>query len=264
MAYLLFGSLLLFFSPAVSFAGEIMFEGYYKIELSGTHIGYAIQRYEFEPKDKSFTNTSFMRLKAGGQVQQESLKAKTNDKFQPLSYQYTATAGDVIKTIDATFKGEIMTLKIIDGKKQRNETHKIPKGTFFSSFLTYLMLQKKLELNQAFQYSAIAEEEGASYNGKALIESKEPKGHYEAYRILNSYKGEKFVSMVGVVKDAKDPSKNVRGDVLGANSPVKNLSSTLVSPAALATEGHVVPNKILISLFGGMPTGQANLLSKEK
>jgi hypothetical protein len=51
---------------------------------------------------------------------------------------------------------------------------------------------------------------------------------------------------------------------MGANSPVKNLSSTLVSPAALATEGHIVPNKILISLFGGMPTGQANLLSKEK
>jgi hypothetical protein len=264
MPILLFGVLALFFSPVPAFSSEIMFEGYYKIELAGKHIGYAIQRYEFEPKDKSFTNTSFMRLKIGEQVQQESLKAKTNDKFQPLSYQYTATAGNTIKTIDGSFKGDVMTVKITDGKKVKTETSKIPKGTFFSSFLTYLMLQKKLELNQAFQYSAIAEEDGGSYNGKALIESKEPKAGYEAYRILNSFKGEKFVSKVGVVKDAKDPAKNVRGDVLGTASPSKNLQTTLVSPAALATEGHILPNKTLIALFGGMPTGNANLVAKEK
>jgi len=264
MSYLLFGVLTLFFSPAPSWAGEIMFEGYYKIELSGKHIGYAIQRYEFDPKDKSFTNTSFMRVKAGPQVQQESLKAKTNDKFQPISYQYTATSGDVIKTIDGTFQGDVMTVKITDGKKVNTEKSKMPKGTFFSSFLTYMMLQKKLELNQAFQYSAIAEEDGGSYNGKALIESKEPRGGFEAYRILNQFKGEKFVSIVGVVKDAKDPAKNVRGDMLGATSPVKNLSTTLVSSATQATEGQIVPNKTLIALFGGMPAGTANLLAKEK
>lgn len=262
MPILLFGVISLFFSPGAAFAAEIMFEGYYKIDLGGKHIGYAIQRYEFEPKDKSFTNTSFMRIKIGEKVSQQSLKAKTNDKFQPLSYNYTGAEGDAIKTIDGTFKGETMTVKITDGKKVKNEVSKLPKGTFFSSFLTYLMLQKKLELNQAFQYSAIAEEDGGSYNGKALIESKEPKTGYEVYRILNSFKGEKFVSLVGVVKDAKDPAKNVRGDVLGTNSPVQKLESTLV-PASQATEGQIVPNKTLTALFGGMPLGTANLLSEK-
>jgi len=264
MAYLLFGVITLFFSPVAALAAEIMFEGYYRIDLEGKHVGYAIQRYEFEPKDKTFQTVSFLKAKFGDQSVQESLKAKSNDKFQPISYQYTLQAGDQVKAIDASFKGETMKLKITDGKKVRDETHKIPKGTFLSSFLTYLMLQKKLELNQAFQYSGVAEEDGASYNGKALVESKESKGAYEAYRILNSFKGEKFVSNVAVVKDAKDPSKNVRGEVLGTSSPTKNLSTTLVASPALATEGQTVPNKTLIALFGAMPTGKANLLAKEK
>lgn len=260
MAYLLFGLLTLFFSPDNAIAADIMFEGYYKIELAGKHIGYAIQRYEFEAKDKAFLHTSFVRLKIGDEIRQESLKAKSNDKFQPISYQYTGQIGDKITAVDASFKGEIMTLKITDGKKVRNETYKIPKGTFLSSFLTYLMLQKKLSINQAFQYSAVAEEEGNSYNGKALIESKENAEKYEVFRILNSYKGEKFVSRVGVVKDASNPDKNIRGDVLGTSSPTKNLATTLVANPSTATDGHIVPNKTLITLFGTVPTGKANLL----
>ncbi len=258
MTYRLFGVLLLFFSPVASLAGEIMFEGYYRIDLAGKHIGYTIQRYEFEPKDRSFQTISFVRIKTGDEVMQESLKAKSNDKFQPISYQYTMTSGKTVKTIDATFKGEIMKVKIIDGKKVLDQTHKLPKGTFMSSFLTYLMLQKKLSINQAFQYSAVAEEDAASYNGKALIESKEPQGAYEVLRILNSFKAEKFVAKVAVVKDPKDPEKNIRGEVLGTASPTKNLSTELVD-ASVATEGHIVPNKILVDLFGGMPSGKINL-----
>jgi hypothetical protein len=261
MTYRLFGILILFFSPVAAFAAEIMFEGYYRIELDGKHIGYTVQRYEFEPKDKTFTAISFLRAKFGEKIVQESLKAKSNDKFQPVSYQYTSLFGNEMKTIDGGFKGEIMSLKIIDGKKVRDEKHKIPKGTFFSGFLTYLMLQKPLTINQAFQYSAIAEEDGASYDGKALIESKEAKPEYEVLRILNSFKGEKFISKVAVVKDAKDAAKNIKGEVLGTTSPSKNLSTELVAQASQATEGHMVPNKILIDLFGTMPTGKVNLLN---
>ncbi len=263
MPTLLFVTFALIFSPAAALAGEIMFEGYYKIELGGKHIGYSIQRYEFDPKDKSFTNISFTRFKIGDKVSQQSIKTKANNKFEPLSYNYTATEGETIKTIDGTFKGETMTVKITDGKKVKTEVSKLPKGTFFSNFLTFLMLLKKIEVDEAFQYSAIAEEDGASYSGKALIESKEPAEKFVTYRILNIFKKEKFISKVGVVKDAKDANKNVRGEVFGVSLPAQNLSTSLV-PAAQATEGQVVPNKTLISLFGGMPSGTVNLLNKAK
>lgn len=263
MRYRLFGVLLLCFSPVTTFAAEIMFEGYYRIELSGKHIGYSIQRYEFDPKDKTFSTISFLRIKTGEEVMQESLKAKANDKFQPVSYNYTLAQGKTLKTIDATFKGEVMTVKIIDGKQVHDQKHKLPKGTFLSSFLTYLMLQKRMKLDQAFQYSAVAEEDAASYNGKALIESKEGKTSYEVLRILNSFKGEKFVAKVAVVKDPKEADKYLRGEVLGTGSPTKNITTELVE-SSRATENQIVPNKVLIDIFGNMPTGKTNLLTAEK
>ena len=243
-------------------ASEIMFEGYYKISLENKPIGYVIQRYEFDPAKKQFISTSFQRAKLGGKIVQESLKAFADDKFRPLSYQYTAQVGDEIKVIDGTFKGEIMKLMITDGKKTaRNETYKNPKGTFLSSFLVYIMMQKKLALNEAFKYSAIAEEDGSSTYGTSWLETKEDKGGYVLFRVLNSFKGEKYASNLAVVPDPKSPDHFIKGEVLGTISPVKNVSTELMASPAQATEGQMVPNKVLITLFGNMPTGKLNMVS---
>lgn len=257
----LFGLIALFFSPGSVFAGEIMFEGYYRIELAGKHVGYSIQRYEFDPKSKTFDSISFLRLKIGDQVTQQSLKAKANDKFNPISYQFTSQDGKDIKTIDASFKGEIMQLKISDGKKLKNETHKIPKGSFLTSFLQYLMMQKPMPLNQAFKYSAIAEEDGGSYWGKALLSAKEDRNGYVVLKILNTFKNEDFVSKLAAVPDSKEKDKYVKGEILGTSSPSSSVSSELVTSANLATEGQLVPNKTLISIFGSMPTGKINIIA---
>ena len=257
----LFGILLLFFSPGPLFAGEIMFEGYYRVELQGKQIGYTILRYEFEPKTSIFEAKSFLRVKFGDKIVQESTKAKATDKFKPISYQYTSQVGDEIHAVDATFSGEVMKTTFSDGKKVRTENSKIPKGTFLSSFLPYLMLQQKLEIGQNFQYSAVAEEDGASYAGKAMMQSKEVKPGYELFTVLNRFKGEEFISKMAIVKDGKG-EKNVKGEVFGTLSPAKNLSTRLMGSAALATEGQVVPNKILLTVFGGIPSGKINMVAE--
>lgn len=74
---------------SAAFAGEIMFEGYYKVELEQKPIGFAIQRYEYDDKTKNFTSTYFLKVNLGGQTRQESLKAVSNDKFHPISFSYT-------------------------------------------------------------------------------------------------------------------------------------------------------------------------------
>lgn len=267
MRTFLFGLLVLIFSPGSAFASEIMFEGYYRIEVGGKHIGYTIQRYEYDGKGKSFTSTSFLRAKMGDKIIQESLKAKSNDKFQPISYQYTTQVNETVKGIDATFKGQVMTIKRIDGKQLKTETYKIPEGTFLSSFLMFVMLQKKLPINQAFKYSGIAEEEGSSYWGKAWLESKEAKGSYVNFRVLNSFKGEEFISKLSAVPDPAEKDKYVKAEILGTESPKQSLTTELVASPASATEGQVVPNKILVGLFGAMPTGKVNMIAtppKEK
>lgn len=264
MLNILFGLLALFFSlgePA--FAGEIMFEGYYRIEVGGKPVGYTIQRYEYDPKAKTFEVTQFLRAKFGDKIFQESLKGKANDKFNPISYAYTSQVNDQLKAIDASFKGQIMTLKIRDAKsdKIKTETHKIPKGTFLSSFLIYVMLQKKLPLNQAFKYSGIAEEEGASYWGKAWLKSKQDQGKVVVFRVLNSFKGEEFISKLMAVPDPAEKDKYVKSEVLGTESPKQNLTTRLVDSPHLATEGQILPNKIIVSLFGGIPSGKINMVA---
>lgn len=258
----LFGVLLLFFSPALGFATDLMFEGYYKVTLKGESIGYSIQRFAFDPKTKQFSAISFLRIKIGDLTVQESLKALADDKFKPVSYQYTSQSGDALKSIDASFKGEVMTLKIGNGKEVRTEQHKIPKGTFLSTFLTYMLLQKPLNVKTAFKYSGIAEEDGASYWGKTLIDSQTKKAGYTELRVLNQFKGENFISILGATPMLNEEDKFTKAEVISTASPVKSIATELVREAQLATKGHTVPLSTLKSLFGGVPTGQANLLAK--
>ncbi|MGE3760582.1 MAG: hypothetical protein AB7H97_22650 [Pseudobdellovibrionaceae bacterium] len=263
MSILLFGLFGLFFSPAQSAqAAEIIFEGYYRVEVEGSGVGYAIQRYEFDPKAKTFQAISFLRTKIGDQVVQESLKAKSNNKFQPISYNYTSLVGTALSSIDATFKGTIMTVKKSDGKAVKTETSKIPEGTFLSTFLIFVMLQKKLIVDQAFKYSAVAEEDGASYNGKAWLQAKEGSGPLTKFRILNTFKGQDFISNVVATPDPNPAEKDkyVKAEITGTDSPKMKLTTRLL-PANAATEGQMVPNKTLISLFGGVPTGKVNVVA---
>lgn len=253
---------LLCLSPAHVFAGEVMFEGFYKIKLENKPIGYQIQRFEFDPKTKTFTHTGFTRIKIGSRVVQESLKAEANDKLEPVKYQYTSQDGDQTKTIDAVIKGQNMTFTTTEGKKPpKTQISKMPKGTFFSSFLLYVMLKKKIAPQTAFQYSAIAEEDGNSYDGKALFESKEAKAGYVAFRVLNSFKAEKFYSTLALVPDGDKADMYTRGEALATLSPAKNIGFELLATPSQATEGELLPNKILMTLFGNMPTGKVNLLA---
>lgn len=260
----LFGLATLFLSPVTAFAGEIMFEGYYKIELFGKHVGYQVQRYEFDPKTKSFEATTFLRLKLGDVTKQESVKAKANDKFQPLSYQFTSLENDKTSGIDATFKGEVMTLKKFTSEKKnevRNETYKIPKDSFMSTFLMFVLLKKDFPLNQPFKYSGIAEELGVSSWGKTLVESKEIKGKVAKIKVLNSFEGQDSICNVAALPDPSAKDKFMKAEIVDVEVPASGLTSKLVANAQSATEGQTVPTKTLISLFGSVPSGKVNVVA---
>lgn len=236
-------------------AGEIMFDGYYRVELEGKHVGFVVQRYEFDSSKKNFTSTIFTKMKIGTLLRQESLKAVSSDKFQPLSFQYTFSEGDSIKTVDAIYKNQAdkvtASLTINDGKNTKALTSVSPKGTFLSSFLAYLMLQSGIDVGKKFAYSAVAEEDGNSYRGEAWVKEPAKFAGQDAMRVVNKFKGESFVSYV-----------NKKGDVLGTESPKQNLNTILVASPALATEDQTVPNKILRQLFGDIPLGKVNPIAR--
>lgn len=247
----LFFSLALFSQPAWSL--QTLFDGYYRLTLEDKAIGYMVQVYQYDDKKKTFHTTYFLKTnKLGGDIQ-ESVKASSNNKFEPISYAYTSKSGSTVKTIDASFKKNIMKITITDGKMKRDETHKMPEGSFLSSFLGYLMLQKGISVGKKFSYKAIAEEDGNNYDGEAWVKEKTEYLAQPSFRILNKFKGAQFVSFM-----------SEKGEVLGTTSPQTNVSAQLKTTPSEATKDFVVPNQTLKLLFGKVPTGKINSLHKEK
>jgi hypothetical protein len=244
----LIGFFALAFSPFATWAkSEVMFEGYSKISVGDKHVGYTIQRYEFDAKKKQFKSTYFIQTSADAGGINESLVALADDKFQPISYQYTAKVGATIKIIDAKFDKGVMSATIGNGKVSQNLQKKIAPGVFLSTFLGYLMLQKGYEVGKKFSYTAVAEEDAEVYKGEALIKEQARFKDQDVFRILNTFKDAQFVSYV-----------NPKGEVFGTTSPVQKIATELVAQPAEATQGLLLPAPSLKILFQGVPRGNVH------
>jgi len=221
---------------------SLLFEGWFQVLLGSKKIGYLVERYEF--KDGKFLVTTYLKTNADGNNVTESLKGVSGGDLTPISYQYTSKVGDKIKLIDATVKGDTMTLTILDGSKKTQTTKRFKKGTFLSSMLIYLVLSQKngLKVGNDFKYNAIAEEEGTAYTGSILVKNQEPVRGKPATRLINEFKGDKYITWV-----------TARGETLLTRQPDRNVDVRFAETKAEATEGLTVNNKDLELLFGKIP-----------
>lgn len=234
---------------------DTLFEGYAKILLAGKHVGFIVQRYEFDSKKKEFKATYYLRTTAAGGNITESLSAKSNAKLNPISYSFTELVNDHAKLIDASFKGDSMTIVKKEGGGSTTTTKKIPKGSFLSSFLVYLMLQGKEGIKPGVKYSyqAIAEEDAAVYSGEAAVASQETTKGIETFKVLNTFKGAKFISFV-----------THKGEILSTLSPAQDISTEVVASIDEATSapGLSVNTSNIALLFGALPKGTDNAISR--
>ena len=150
---------------------NILFEGYSKIILNGLHVGYAILRYEFDPKKKRFQATYLVKTEEQGGNILESLKAVADQDLKPISYQYVSLIEKKPKTIDVTFKGQKMTGTLKEGKVTKKLISDLPKGTGLAIFLYYLILRSPegLKTETKYNYKALAEEDAKVYDGVAIV-----------------------------------------------------------------------------------------------
>lgn len=236
-------------------SADVLFEGYSKVLLSGTHVGYAVQRYEFDPKKKEFSTVYYLKTGATGGNLTESLKARATASLKPISYQYTVLVGDKPKTIDATFKNDTMTAIVRENGKQESVQKKLPKGAFLASFLGYLMLQGKEGIKKGvkYGYQAIAEEDAVLYAGEAYISDEETVSGVNVFKILNTFKGSQFYSYV-----------THKGEAILTRSPVQQVETVLVATAAEATGGLSFNPGNLELLFGSVPKGTENVIARRE
>lgn len=233
---------------------DVLFEGYSKIMLETTHIGYVIQRYDFNAKSKEFSTTYYLRTQPPANDVIESLKARADAGLKPLGYQYTELSGGKARTVDATFKNDMMTIAIVEnGQRKTLAPKKVPKGAFLSSFLGYLMLQGKegIKVGVKYNYQAIAEEDGGIYDGEAFIKAEETVNGVNAFKVLNTFKKTNFASHI-----------TSKGEIIDTLSPVQGISTQLVSSIQEATGGKSVNQNQLRQLFGAVPKGQENVIAR--
>jgi hypothetical protein len=241
-------------ATSFSLHAETLFEGYYKVLSGGTHVGYMIARYEFDTKKKQFIATTFVKTGELAGNLTESLKAVATEDLKPISYQDTALIGTVTKIVDAKFEKGKMNATIKDGEKTERVNIALPKGTFLSCFLTYLMLKSKegLKPDTKYDYQAIVEEKAKIAKGFALIKAQEDFNGMKAFRVINEFFDSKFISYM-----------DDHGEIFSVKTPATGISQELVPQPSMATGQFQIPTSLLKVLFGGVPTGQINALSKK-
>lgn len=243
--------LFIFLCSSTSWATPI-FEGYYKLSLNNNHIGYVIQRYNLDSQKKTFSSTHYIYLKLAGNTDIESLHAESDLDFTPKSYKYTSMTGKDTLTIDASVKGKKIAIKTIKNGKPLIKEIPLQKNVFLSSFLSHMMLknEKGIAVNNKYQYSAIAEEEGKVYNGKAWVKEQIKEQGLDCFRVLNTFKGEKFVNYV-----------NSKGESIKTVVPTTQLVAQLMKEPKEAHKGLPFNDKTIKLLFGDVPKGTTNMLS---
>ena len=118
MVYLKYVFLFLYLFCSKSFADvTILFDGYSKVLSGSVHIGYVVNRYEFDNKKNQFISTYFIKTNELGGNLTESLKAYATKDMKPISYQYTTLLGKQTKTVDAKFEKNKILATITDGTK---------------------------------------------------------------------------------------------------------------------------------------------------
>ncbi len=252
--------LLVFLTPQLGLAAnKTLFEGYYKILSGDQHVGYYIQRYELDPKLRQFISTYFLRTNAVGGNISESLKAYSTDKLNPIKYQYTSLQGKVAKTIDANVRSgkkddSILQVKINENGKLRVFEKEIEKGTFFSTFLIYLLMQGEKGITPGVKYNfrAVAEEDGKALPGEVFVESETKKMGVDVYKVLYTFKRTQFVNFITQF-----------GESIISVSPALQISAEMVTSPELATAGMPYNEKSLSLLFGGVPKGEQHSLKNK-
>ncbi|CAN5724991.1 hypothetical protein BH10BDE1_BH10BDE1_29710 [soil metagenome] len=234
-------------------SAAILFEGWSKVLISGKHVGYVVQRYDFDEKKKEFRSTHFLKTNADSGGLTESLVARADASFKPIAYQYTNVVSGKPTLIDATFKGDKMTAVVTEGKEKKTIKNTMPKGTFLSVFLGYVMLQGKEGLKKGvkYEYQGVLEESALISKGEAYIAEEETVSGIPVFRILNTINGSKFISLA-----------THKAEILGTVSPSIGVQTVLVATMEEAIAGLPVNNQALTQLFGSMPKGKDNEIAR--
>lgn len=229
---------------------DVLAEGWYKLLLGQQHIGYIVQRFELDTKKNQVIMTSFLRTNTLGGDITESLQSFSTTGFEPISYQYSILKGKDATLIDGKFANGNATVKVTEKGETKTHKYKVPKGSFLSYFLGYVMTSfenpkdpsdKGIKVGRSFSYKAIAEEDGQLSDGTADVIGTEKINGHDTFRIRVKYKNIQSIS-----------SLTGSAEIAQINQPLSG-HQVKVTTREEATRGFPSSDKSLKTLFNTIP-----------
>lgn len=245
-------------------AAEPAFEAFYKFTIGGQHAGYVIQRLDIEAPKNIFTSTYYVYVKTPTGSTTESLVAKADSSFEPISYQYSAVVDGVAKSAEGKFKNKKMHGRMTDDKKVQDVVLTTPANGFLSTFLNYVILKNGMMKGKNYKFIALAEETPACFKsadncradsagfiqGTANVIAEQKFKEIPAYKIKFNYKGIEFEGILSAT-----------GETLASISPLQNAATEIVATKNEAVADFPFNEKHMKLLFGGIPQGKRNSLT---
>lgn len=237
---------------------QTLFEGYYRIEKKGQHIGYLVQRVANDKSgNKVVTAYIRMRDEAGSpdsEVFESYQSVAKSGSATPISSRFESTRTgerDLLKTVfDKKGYAQITEIQQTGGKSETRKDISVG-APFLSGMLLLVSDFAKLQENKIYQYDAYIEERGHVSEGHVFYAGKKSVSGVTINHIADNLMGQ-------TVEVFTTPN----GESLGSRSWNGEGVTYWVAKREDAIGSFQFPTAELTQTFGDLPEGKKNPWSK--
>lgn len=236
---------------------QVFFEGYMKLTEFGKHVGFSVTRAE-QQKDR-FRISYLLQFQNQSNFVIEAYVTLSDLSGKPLEIRYLSETNQQKKGYKAKYlKDDLWEYEPLEPGPKKILKKKLsaqgiskPTELFFSSSLNWILTRLPLfqQNHVTFEYQAIEEESFEPVQAKLQILDWENYQGLRVKRILNYWKGVKFVALI-----------TAEGVPVFVEAPTLGLQSVLTSKA-VATKGFPLMSSVFEPIFGSIPTGSVHPLT---
>lgn len=232
---------------------EILFEGFYRIERKGKHVGYVIERLSQDPKTKTKTKTSYLRIKQGDKEVYESLTATAKvGSGEPIKSVYlTSNTGPTLRTTAEFRNGVPFYTTEVNSADNPKHFKKGTKSSMLSAMLYYMTDFTKMTPQTDYAYKTYDEQNGSTDGAHLFLIEQQKISGMPVYQFVNHSDGQPVENFVS-------PS----GEPMATRSMIENSVAYWVADRAEATGLMEYPTQQIAKIFGDLPEGKKNPWSK--
>ncbi len=236
---------------------EITFEGFYRIENAGEHVGFSVVREELDPKTKISTIRYFIVTTDRDHKLHEVRSTSTHDaRLNPLTSDYIEkTEGQEVEHLHVQIKitGKNYHYVKQEDKFKKQGDGKLKDNEFLRPMTDHVLLLNHLKKGKAYTYDVFRDDEAAHRGGQVqVLDEATVKGH-KLFQILDD--------------SEMHPQENWladNGQILMSRLPKVSVTSKLVPNFEMAVGEIPFKRSDLLHFFPEMPKGEKNLIAEHQ